>query len=50
MSKNVKIIEVAMIAGNVFVVFSDGRITLLHRDEIYAKSMDAPSYPDQEKQ
>jgi hypothetical protein len=49
MSEPVRIIEVAMIAGNVFVVFSDGRITLLHRDEIYAKSMEPPPYPDEKQ-
>jgi len=48
MADPVKIIEVAIVAGNVFVVFSDGRVTALHRDEIYSRSEEAPHYPDRD--
>jgi hypothetical protein len=42
----VKIIEIALIGGDVLVTFSDGRITLLDADAIHAQSIEAPTYPD----
>jgi hypothetical protein len=50
MADTVKIIEVAVLAGNVFVVFSDGRVTFLHREELYSKSVEPPHYPDHDMQ
>jgi hypothetical protein len=46
MAEKVKIIEVAILEGDVLVTFSDGRITRLNRDEIHAQSIEAPPEPD----
>jgi hypothetical protein len=46
MAEKVKIIEVAILEGDVLVTFSDGRITWLNRDEIHAQSIEAPEEPD----
>jgi hypothetical protein len=45
MLDQVKIIEVVLIKGDVLVVFSDGRITTLHRDYLYSQSVELPPYP-----
>jgi hypothetical protein len=37
-----KIIEVSRLAGNVLVVFSDGRVATLAADSIYAVSVEPP--------
>jgi hypothetical protein len=46
MAKQVKIIEVLLIEGDVLVTFSDGRITRLDRGGIHAQSIEAPPEPD----
>jgi hypothetical protein len=43
-----KVIEVATIAGNVLVTFSDGRIAMLDAYEIYLESTEPPPDPDAE--
>lgn len=46
MAEQVKIIEIALIRGDVLVTFSDGRITHLDADDIHAQFIEAPPYPD----
>jgi hypothetical protein len=48
MAEKVKIIEVALLEGDVFVTFSDGRIARLDRGDIHAQSIEAPPEPDRE--
>jgi hypothetical protein len=48
MAHQVKIIEAAIVGGNVVVVFSDGRLTHLKRDDIHAQSIEAPPEPDRD--
>ena len=48
MVERAKIIELALIAGNVLVTFSDGRITRLDRDDLHAQSIEAPPEPDRD--
>ena len=43
-----EIIELALIAGNVLVTFSDGRITRLDRADIHAQSIEVPPEPDRD--
>jgi hypothetical protein len=46
MAEKLKIIEVAILEGDVLVTFSDGRITRLDCDEIHGQSIEAPPEPD----
>jgi hypothetical protein len=46
MAETVKIIELARIGNMILVTFSDGRITTLSVDQLYASSVDPPPYPD----
>ena len=43
-----RIIEVATIAGDVLVTFSDGRIAMLDAYNIYLESQEPPPDPDAE--
>jgi hypothetical protein len=40
--ENAEIVEVKRISGSLFVTFSDGRMTTLYSDEIYAQSVEVP--------
>lgn len=40
--ENAEIVEVKRIAGSLLVTFSDGRMTALYSDEIYAQSVAVP--------
>jgi hypothetical protein len=48
MAEKAKIIEVALLEGDVLVTFSDGRITRLDRADLHAQSIEAPPEPDRE--
>jgi hypothetical protein len=40
--ENAEIVEVKRISGSLLVTFSDGRMTALYSDEIYAQSVAVP--------
>ena len=42
----VRVIEVAIIADQVLVTFSDGRIALLDADDLHRQSTEAPPEPE----
>jgi hypothetical protein len=48
MTEKVKIIEVALLEGDVLVTFADGRITRLDRADLHAQSIEAPPEPDRD--
>ena len=47
MAEKARIIEVSQLDQTVLVTFSDGRITTLDSDYVYAQSVEAPPDPDE---